>query len=185
MLGIALAAASQGDQIGSLNILNLLQQKDPNDLPVEETYLLLPYVYEKLGQYKTASASYSIGLTHYQEKISQINSTIRRIKKTGIKNNLTRNIKTNELVIDGNTSILNKSYPAYLIRNIKELSIFNNHINNGSLKKNIANLTHQYNNLISKITINTLKRRATYLSSYHNQSQYGLARLYDNSKKNK
>ncbi len=181
MLGIALAAASQGDNIGSLNILNLLQQKDAYALPVEESYLLLPYVYEKLGQHKTASASYSIALAYYQKRINEINSVLRDINIT---TEYFPSIKNNTLLISHNKIDLSQNHLVFFINNLKELDRFKSTIINSQLLSKINILTKKYETLLKKIVIAELKKRTNYLKSYQNQSRYGLARLYDNSKSN-
>jgi len=177
LLGISLAAASQGDNIGSLNILNILQQKDPLALPVEETYLLLPYVYEKIGQHKTASASYSIALTYYQKRIRDINSILKNIPIT---RNI--NIKNNILIIKNNRINFREKHLVFFINNLKELRLFKSRVKVPALQSKINTLATKYNAMLKRIIIDTLKQRADYLKSYQNQSQYGLARLYDNSK---
>lgn len=186
MLGISLAAASQGDNVGSLNILNILQQKNPYALSVEETYLLQPYVYEKLGQHKTASASYSIALAYYQKRIHEINSIIKNINQTNPYEGPIHlsNIKNNTLLIENNKIDLSQRHLIFFINNMRELKQFKSNIINTRLLKNITNLSNKYNVVLKNIIITALKKRAGYLQSYQNQSQYGLARLYDNSKSN-
>lgn len=179
MLGIALAAASQGDHIGSLNILNLLQQKDPYSLPVEETYLLIPYVYEKLGQHKTAAASYSIALTYYKKRIRTINELIKDIH---IDSSSLSKIKNNKLTIRNEKVNLRKKHLVSFIDNMKELVRLKSILKNTRLLTKTTILTEKYINLLKKISIKDLGKRIEYLKSYQNQSQYGLARLYDNSK---
>jgi len=186
MLGISLAAASQGDNVGSLNILNILQQKDPYALSVEETYLLQPYVYEKLGQYKTASASYSIALAYYQKRIHEINSIIKNINQTNPDEALANlnHIKNNTLTIENNKIDISQKHLIFFIRNLKELKRFESSIMNPELLNNVTNLGKKYNMMLKNIIIAALEKRTGYLKSYQNQSQYGLARLYDNSKSN-
>ncbi len=181
MLGIALAAASQGDNIGALNILNLLQQKDTHALPVEESYLLLPYIYEKLGQHKTASASYSIALAYYQKRVREINSLLMNINITS---NTLPAIKNNTLLIKNNKIDLSKNHLILFVNNQQRLGKFKAAIPLTEFQNEINDLTNKYNTLFKKIVITDLKKRTLYLKSYQNQAQYGLARLYDNSKPN-
>ncbi|MFV9616038.1 MAG: tetratricopeptide repeat protein, partial [Gammaproteobacteria bacterium] len=56
LLGIGLTATSQGDFVAGLNALSILKDKKTFDLSVDESYLLVPYVYEKLQQELTVTA---------------------------------------------------------------------------------------------------------------------------------
>ncbi len=179
MLGIALAAASQGDNTGALNILNLLQQKDAYALPVEESYLLLPYVYEKLGQHKTAAASYSIALDYYQKRIHEINSVSTNIRITS---DALSTIKNNTFTINRNKIDLSQKHLVLFINNLKELERFKSITATTELQNKITSLITKHHSLLKSIVLAELKKRTGYLKSYRNQAQYGLARLYDNSK---
>lgn len=178
LLGISLAAANQGDNIGALNILNILQEDKANSLATEESYLLLPYIYERLGQYKTASASYSIALTYYQNRIFEVNNIIESTKKMspGIlleKNNVSDTSVYNIYITKDKSTTLS---------NLNELLNLQSNISNKKLKKEIDKIIEQYINLISNQTIGEQEKTLGNLKSYLNQSQYGIARLYDNSR---
>ena len=72
LLGIVLTATSQEDYISALNAINILTKKTSYDLSVDESHLLLPYIYEKLNQDLTASASYTKAQSYYQERIKNL-----------------------------------------------------------------------------------------------------------------
>jgi len=180
LLGIALSAANQGDNTGALNILNVLQKKNLNILPVEETYLLLPYIYERIGQHKTASASYSIALNYYQKKISKLKGVIKRIQLNDLS---TLNLEDNKLKISDFEFQISNKQAIQLLKNKKHLTRLINTTSNPILTKQVSSLETKYNHLLSGIASKKIKERISFLESYQNQSQYGIARLYDNSQK--
>ncbi|MCW8987420.1 MAG: hypothetical protein OQK75_07075 [Gammaproteobacteria bacterium] len=180
LLGIALTATNQEDYIGALNVIKILMSKERYDLSVDESYLLLPYIYEKLGQNMTASASYSDALKYYQSRIENL-TTIKNknsISAQGILNN------SNHLVIENNIINYSQYFPISFLQNkvrIDELSKYTSHINNANLLKNFLALKEKYNNsLLNNLNI-VFDSRLAYLESYMNQSRFGLARLFDNS----
>jgi len=183
MLGISLAAASQGDNVGALNILNILQQQDAQDLSVEETYLLLPYVYEKLGKYKTSSTSYTLALSYYKKRVYEISRTLKEISSlnSGLSN---FNIIKNTLVVNKNKINLKKKEQIIFIENFRTLKKLKNKVHQPNLIRKINLLLQKHKTMLSDIILGKLQLRSEYLKSYKNQSQYGLARLYDNSKTN-
>jgi len=180
LLGIALSAANQGDNTGALNILNILQKKNLNILPVEETYLLLPYIYERIGQHKTASASYSIALNYYQKKISKLKGVVKSIQKNDLS---TLNLVDDKLKINDFEFQISNQKTIQLLRNKKNLNQLIKATNNPILTNKASSLAEKYNHLLSKIASKKIKERISFLESYQNQSQYGIARLYDNSQK--
>ncbi len=179
LLGIALAAANQGDNVGALNVLNILQQKNEKILPVDESYLLLPYIYERIGQNKTASASYSLALSYYENRIKELNSLIRKYRN---KSFTKLPIVNNKLSLDGNLIELNDRNNE-IFNNYRQLKMFSNIVSDPETSRKISLLTHKYQALLDKIVSEKLKQNIEYLESYQNQSQFGIARLYDNSRK--
>jgi len=180
LLGIALSAANQGDNTGALNILNILQNKNLHTLPVEETYLLLPYIYERIGQHKTASASYSIALNYYQKKISKLKRIVKKIQNKDLR---TFHLVDNKLKLNDFEFQISNQETMHLLRNKKLLNQLIKINNNPLLSEKASSLAEKYNHLLSKVASEKLKERISFLESYQNQSQYGVARLYDNSQK--
>jgi len=180
MLGIALSAANQGDNVGALNILNILQEQNKKDLAIEETYLLLPYIYERIGQHKTASASYSIALSYYKKRISEIKdivSGIKHLEQTNFK------INNNSLTIKENNVNISNKKTLNIIKNLKKLRLFQSKIENNNLLLEINSQINANQSLLTEIISKKLVKRINFLESYQNQAQYGIARLYDNSRK--
>lgn len=182
LLGVVLTATNQEDYIGALNAINILKSKKTIDLSVDESYLLLPYIYEKLNKSTTASASYSDAQKYYQERIKNISL---------LKNNLQINFSAEEILENKNqikikNNIINFSnhIPIVFLENntrIIELSSYINQYNNISLKNDFLKLNNRYKKSLSKAFSELLEKRLTYLNSYMNQSRFGLARLFDSS----
>lgn len=182
LLGIALTATNQEDYIGALNAINILKAKKSLDLSVDESHLLLPYIYEKLNQNMTASASYTDAQKYYEDRIKNITS-IKNMKQYRIsaqailKNN--RHIEIQNNIVD----LSNHIQVGFLKNsiNLSELTKYIPHINNANLINNLHKLNTRHNALLSKTFDVVFEQRLTYLNSYMNQSRFGLARLFDNS----
>ena len=182
LLGIALTATNQEDYIGALNAINILKAKKTFDLSVDESHLLLPYIYEKLNQNMTASASYSDAQKYYQERIKNVSA---------LKNNAQNNIDIKKILANNNhvnikNNIINFSnnIPVSFLENISridELSNYSSQYNNMKLKNDFSRLKNKHKKLLSEIFSELIEQRLTYLNSYMNQSRFGLARLFDNS----
>lgn len=182
LLGIALTATSQEDFIGALNAINILKSKKSFDLSVDESHILLPYIYEKLNQNMTASASYTDAQKYYRERIENINT----IKNTTQHNISAQDILKNNKYFEIENNIINVSdhIPVVLLKNsiiLDDISKYIDHINNAALKNNYQKLKVKYKKSLSQTLTVIFDQRLTYLNSYMNQSRFGLARLFDNS----
>lgn len=178
LLGIGLTATSQGDFVGGLNALTILKDKKTFDLSVDESYLLVPYLYEKLQQELTVAASYTEAMNYYQRRIERLNnisnqhtdfSTIEYDEDSSI------------FIIQNNSLDYGKQYPESFIHNYQQLIKLSSISNNKKLKKKIDALISKHDNVFQLILIELITQRKEYLKSYLNQSRYGLARLYDSS----
>ena len=180
LLGIALTATSQEDHIGALNAINILKSKKSYDLSVDESHLLLPYTYEKLGQNMTASASYTEAQQYYKNRISNI-------KALSLKESLTAKIildNNNVINVENNIVEFTKYYPLSFLENTAKINALEkhmNHISNEKLKKEYRTVKNTHNYLLHKMLGDMFNKRLSYLNSYLNQSRFGLARLFDNS----
>jgi hypothetical protein len=181
LLGIGLTATSQGDYFGGLNALTILKGKNTFDLSVDESYLLVPYVYEKLQQELTVSTSYTEAMNYYQRRMSKLDKISKQ--KTSFLN-LEYNNETKYFIIDNNSFDYGRKYPESFINNFRHLHAFKKASHSGKIKKRISKLIKQYDSTYQKIITDLTEQRKAYLKSYLNQSRYGLARLYDSSKEN-
>jgi len=176
LLGIGLTAASQGDFVGGLNALTILKSKKTFDLSVDESYLLVPYVYEKLQQEKSVTTTYTEGINYYQRRIRKLDGI--STQHADFKN-LNYNLSTSSLIIQNNSFDYGKQYPEAFIRNFQRLNEFSHATNNKKIKNKISKLTIKFDSVYQNIIANLANQRKNFLKSYLNQSRYGLARLYD------
>ena len=185
LLGIALASANQDDLIGALNALSALKSKDNTDLSVDETYLLFPFIYKKLGQELTATTSYNEAIQYYQTRIENLDKPYNRAL-SGL-NAIKQTRDDHELVINNNLFELNKELPESFIKNPDRIALLlkaGNTLTGANAKKQIKKLNElqqDYKTAYKTVENSIMSQRKDYLNSYLNQSRYGLANLYDNS----
>jgi hypothetical protein len=185
LMGIALTATNQEDYVGALNALTILNSKKTVDMTVDESYLLLPYIYEKLGQGLTASSSYTDAMEHYTTRINSL--------KSGKAIMNSKNFKINKLFNDDSIHVgtiklvYTQEFPKYLVENFNQLYKFNKTLasrKNSKLTRKLDKLYAAYSSQLKALTLKIIDTRISYLNSYMNQSRYGLARLYDSSAEN-
>ncbi len=179
LLGLTLTAANQNDYIGALNAANILKERAGDDLPTEESYLLIPYIYHKLDQQITASAGFDEAIDHYTRRIQELEALLGTSNNLGEKAGIIAN--NNMLRIDDYVLDFSKQYPQSFLDNFIVLSDFERHINNKGIRGRFERLTSDYQATLDEIIRELVKQRISYLSSYTDQSRYGLARVYDNS----
>jgi len=185
LLGIALTATSQEDYLSGLNALNILKNKESYDLSVDEAYLILPYIYEKLKQNLTATASYTEAMDYYTKRIEQL-TNIQKSADYNNSKNLTA-LPDYKFSIENNIIEFNHDYPESIVDNIINLDRIKSLLGDNRKKQKsklvvkIEALAIQYNDLFNSIFDQLITKRIEYLQDYTNQSRYGLARLYDNS----
>ena len=182
LLGIVLTATNQEDYISALNAINILTKKKTFDLSVDESHLLLPYIYEKLNQNMTASASYTDAQSYYRERIKNIKSITNKEQHNITALNILKN--NNQLNIKNNIVDFSRHFPVSFLENssrLDEFSKYSFHVKNVNLIKKYQLLKEKHNKSLLKIVGVIFDDRLTYLKSYMNQSRFGLARLFDNS----
>ena len=182
LLGIVLTATNQEDYIGALNSTNILKAKKTIDLSVDESHLLLPYIYEKLNQNMTASASYSDAQKYYQKRIKYITE----LKYLNEKKISAQELLSNKgnLTIKNNIIDFSNHLPVGFLENSAQIEKLSKHIpqvNNSNLTNNFSKLKEKHNKVLFETFNIVFEQRLTYLKSYMNQSRFGLARLFDNS----
>lgn len=185
LLGIALTAAHQDDYLGALNATRFLKEKQQDDLPIDEAFLLMPFFYEKSQQLATASLGYSQAASYYQDKISALNKLINSpidlstypIEET---NAVTMNIEKTHIFFTSH-------YPSYFFTQRQNvMQLMQEHplpqmLDNEQLTQELFAISQQYDALTVKMAKSIMQNRVAQLSSYLNQSRYGLARLFDNN----
>lgn len=176
LLGIGLTAVSQGDFVGGLNALTILKDKNTFDLSVDESYLLIPYVYEKLQQELTVTASYSEAMNYFQKRMDKLDAISQQ------HTDFTPTIfdeKTASIHIQNNSLDYGKTYPESFITNYQHLNNLLENTQNNNTRSKIEKLMAKYDATFQIIISELLQQRKKYLQSYLNQSRYGLARMYD------
>ena len=185
LLGIALASANQDDLIGALNALSALKNKETTDLSVDETYLLLPFIYNKLGQELTATTSYNEAIKYYQSRLENLDKPAG--KNTSVQSAIKQNLDEYELVINNNVFELNREMPASFINNADRISALQkagSNLTKPAALKSMSKLNAlqtDYKSAYNTVKNRIISQRKDYLNSYLNQSRFGLANLYDNS----
>ncbi len=183
LLGLALTAANQNDFIGAINAVNILNAKMSFDLPSEESYLLLPYIYSKYDQPVTASASFGKAIEHYTQRIEEIKKLLLNINNH--LNTGTHSVVNNhELIINDYTLDFTRLYPKYFLENysaLEKLANNPNNPNNQKISRKLNKLYSDYQTTLIKMIHELLNQRISHLNSYIDQSRFGLARVYDNS----
>lgn len=180
LLGIGLTATSQGDFVGALNALTILRDKKTYDLSVDESYLVIPYVYEKLVQEITVTTAYTEAMKYYNKRMQTLANIAAEHKEFDINN---YQVETSHFIIQNHSIDYGSSYPESFVKNFQRLESFYKTTNNADLKNKISNLIEQFDTTFQDIITSLLNERKHYIKSYLNQSRYGLARLYDSSKK--
>lgn len=176
LMGLALTALSQGDHTQALKLLLILNKKEQSDLVIDESYILLPHLYEKIEQYSAANAAYINAITHYEERISQLNI----VTPAEIYNNFKQINTTKDIQSLGSVNFrLADFYPDYFKENILHLRRLQKLVEQESLKQQIDSLLLEYQSLYLAGTKQLIKNRIQALNSYLSQSNYGLAQLYD------
>lgn len=172
LLGIGLCALHQGDFVGALNAFKLLQSKQQDDIFVTESYLLLAFVYEQMGQETTASAHYSEAIAYYQGRIA--NAEMEMAKIRGAIAASDSNFTYREIP----DSIL-QELPSHVLANARRLDLFSRDATNEQLLKKIATLKQKYNDTLLVLSRDVVEDQIEILQSYLSQSQFGVAKLFD------
>lgn len=179
LLGLTLTAASQNDFIGALNAANILKEKADKDLPTEESYLLIPYIYSRLDQHLTASAGFDEAINHYTRRIQELEALL------STNNHLEKRVSiianNNMLRIDDYVLDFSKQYPKSFLENFTALNELEKYINSQAIRERFDRLYSDHQATLDEIIRELVNQRITYLSSYTDQSRYGLARVYDSS----
>lgn len=182
LLGIALTATNQEDFIGALNAINILKQKKSQDLSVDESHLLLPYIYEKLKQHMTASKGYTEALGFYQVRIKSINSLM--TPELGLSQEIRISANKSKLHLGDNIINFTRQFPKSFLENHSALESLRQHVDD-NMKKNTRQKFERFyaahTLMLKRMTRSLLDTRIGFLNSYMSQSRFGLARLYDNS----
>lgn len=165
LLGIGLCAMHQNDLAGAVNVFTRLKKQTSIELPVAESHLLIPFLYDKMQQKKQASIHYREAVEYFDQQVGSLTRGIESLESTG-------NLKT---------SIFNEEarQPDYRQKNIRNLNNMLSLWENSPLSRDIRSLLKQYDSANNAKTLHALNQKSTQLKSYQSQAQFGLAKLYD------
>ena len=186
LLGLALSAANQTDYVGALNALNRLREQSSIDLSVEESRLLLGYVYQKLEQQMTASASYSEAIEYYQGRLDHLGSLAQHTDKT---TTLLDRIDPQRHLIRLDDTLISYAdrFPPAFFSNLLMLDKLQHSLQQSSvslpasLTQRLRALNSRGRTILQDVTEQLVAQRREYLNSYLSQCRYGLASLYDSA----
>lgn len=182
LLGIALTSVQQDDYLGGLSASRILKNKTEDELPVDEAHLLMPYFYERSQQWMTASIGYSEASNHYQSKLAKIKQ-LQQQSNNWQKVNIGMD-KPVSFDVQGITVNLSEFYPRNYFVQAQQLSAYQqgvDQLNNKKLQSSYAQLQQSYRALTNKMIQTQLQNKYRDISSYLDQTRYGLVRLYDNN----
>lgn len=179
LLGISLTAINQNDLLGGLNAANILKNKKANELPSEEAFLLVAFIYSRLEQYHTASAAYNEAIARYIQQINFIKDLL--AKNDTLIDDISITDNNNTLVVNTFKFDFSHAHPQSLLENYDIIRQLSSRAQNHETKQPFNNLLNDYNAAINNIAREFLNKRIIQLNSYIDQSRYGLALLYDNS----
>ncbi|MCP4491389.1 MAG: hypothetical protein GY820_29350 [Gammaproteobacteria bacterium] len=176
LMGISLAAISQGDYVGGLNTVTVLKQGKGSDLSSDEAYLVAPYIFEKLDQPRTISSSFSESVDHYQNRLLQLSAIKNRALDFGT---LRLESITGDLILDGIHFNFSWQYPRYLLQNRRFLGQLLAGRISTKMRNRISALMKKYDQILTEVIFKLIDQRKQFITSYLNQSRFGLARHYD------
>lgn len=176
LIAISLAAISQDDFIGALSTATALKLRQGKDLSSDEAYLVIPYIYEKLDQPLSIASSFSESIDHYQRRLLRLNMV--RNQSFNF-DQLQLDAVNGDLVLGENRFDFSRQYPGYVLQNRQYLA----RLLASSVDKNLTTelevLIRKYDKVLHTIILNLVDQRIQIITSYLNQSRFGLARHYD------
>ncbi len=180
IMGLVLSAIAQQDYTGAYNTLTILNNKNANDLVIEESYLLLPNLKQKLNDYAAANDAYLTAIDYYEERISQLSLITPAMLSSGFEAAMTPQVE--KLTVANTSFRLTSLYPNYFqenLRQLNQLSQLSDLISDNALNKKIKDLKLEYRKTFDSAISDLVQQRIEALTSYLSQAKYGLAQLYD------
>ncbi len=162
--GIGLCAISQKDYPGAINAFKHLQSNEQEDVSSLESYLLVPYTQNRMGELDQAAAGYSEAVVFYEIKARELEASV-SIREANPK------LPLNDAELASLSDIAKKTH-----RMLHELDAQSSRV---STQKKIQTLKLKLNRALSAEWVRSTQEKADNLKSYLSQSQYGLAKLYD------
>ncbi len=162
--GIGRCALSQKDYLGAINAFTYLQTSENPNLSTYESYLLLPYAQNKMGDLDKASLGYTEAVTYFEVKTREIDAQVAVLKA-----------QPEQTISETHMALL----PELSQQTHKMINQLDIKMSSPTIQKKVTSLRLSLNEALSRQTIDKLAEHKEYLKSYLSQSQYGLAKLYD------
>ena len=166
LLGLGLCALNQKDYSGAMNLFTRLQELGTNELPVLETYVLIPLTFERMNDLESASALYTEAIAFFEKAQLQQQKELRDLSAFGAANLAPETLASVPQGADAN----------FLWLQSKDVSA-----SNKTLQKEHAALLNAYDQAITEYIRHSKQETIDFVQSYQSQSQYGLAKLYDDN----
>lgn len=165
LLGMGLCALNQKDYIGAINAFSRLKQRSNDDaLSVMEAYLLVPYSYDRMGEIDKAAEGYADAISFFESKIFLLDAQLLSLTQTG-------SIPLSPL--------LKQALPKNIVHMKERLDALDESANT-KIADQIKSVKSQVNSDIAHKLKRIIQEKNGSIKSYISQSQYGLAKLYDN-----
>ncbi len=177
LMGLGLSAAYQKDFLGAINAFEILADKKPHDLNVDEVKLLLSKAYEEVDDLNTAAASYQNAVAYYSAKISKINQVLKDLQLSSVDalGQHIRDLDKSGLELYGKQEFI----PDYFYNNYQAIVAMRNHPQVGNLRKSVEALQHRYQKQLRVMVEENIELRKAMVNSYLSQAKLGMAKLYD------
>lgn len=171
LLGIGLSALAQDDHKGAINAFAYLTKQNHRNLSTDEAFLMLPYSYNKYGKTEEAAETYVEAIAHFNQQLKILTQSLADYK-TALPTFIgqTETLKCPSPEYNANSERLN-AYTLLLAQersgDLSNLKMEVNRVKDAMLSALIAQCEH------------ATERYSKHINSYINQSNYGLAKLYD------
>ena len=173
LLGVAFAAARQGDYTRALSYTAILREKGSTDLAVDEAHLLNAYILARSRHLRAASAAYSSAVDYYAERIRDVDSFLNQTLDSDSVFDLASDIN------------LMREFPEArsLFDNMKNLGIFlvrsEMFAQDRYYYQQIRTLYNEYTAVVETMVRDYMLARRERLASYLSQSRFGLVQMFD------
>ncbi|WP_196137602.1 tol-pal system YbgF family protein [Aliikangiella sp. G2MR2-5] len=177
LMGISLVAIKQEDYKAALNALSLIKNKPNKTLEVMESYLLLPVIFQNLGQKLTANSAYETALTYFNEQLENVK---KQLSKNALdSSSFFLDPVTLETRVDSLQVNLSTEVPQHLLSDYIRLQQMLSQNKSHTLKALLAKSKQKYEKVIASGILSSLEHKKAIIESYLSQTRFGLARLYD------
>lgn len=177
MMGLGIAAAHQKDFTGALNIFQLLQEKQPQDKNVDESYLLVPFGFEELQDPAKAGLQYERAIEYFKARLGEIAKAQQQLEQasSGQLLNTIASLNQRSRELYASSTLI----PDYFLDNFETLMAMQSIQSPTGVRSKVQALTDKYQRQIKNLVKQNITQRQQALNSYLSQAKFGVAKLYD------